>query len=69
MAIVRVVYPSMGDVKMLKIFDVMPGDMLGVPQVCSKIMAEDWDASVQGMGGVEQDYIDALGITDVMDLR
>jgi hypothetical protein len=69
MAVIRVIYPTMSDVKIMKIFEVGPGEGLGVPVVCSKIMSEDWNASVEGMGGVEQDYIDALGITDIVDLR
>jgi hypothetical protein len=68
MAIVRVIYPSMGDTKIMKIFDINPGEALAVPLICSKVVAEDWDSLVTS-AGLEQDVIDAMGITEIIDLR
>jgi hypothetical protein len=68
MAIVRVIYPLSGDVKIMKIFDVPQGNSLAVPNVCTKMVAEDWDSLVEA-AGIEDDVIAALGITDIIDLR
>lgn len=69
MTIIRVIYPNMGDLKLMRIWDIAAGQFLAVPNVCTKMMPEEWDASVQAVGGVEQDYINSLGITEVQDMR
>jgi hypothetical protein len=67
--VIRVVYPAMEDFKLMRIWDIAAGQALAVPNVCTKMMPPEWDASVQAVGGVEQDYIDSLGITEVQDMR
>jgi hypothetical protein len=69
MVVIRVVYPANDDWKLMRIYDIGTGQGLAVGNTCSKIMAADWEASVAGMGGVEQDYINALGVTEVQDMR
>lgn len=69
MTLIRVIYPAMDGWKLMRIYDIAPGQALAVSPTCTKMMAADWDASVAGVGGLEQDYIDALGITEVQDMR
>jgi hypothetical protein len=69
MAIIRVIYPAIDGWKLMRIYDIVWPTALAVPPACTKMMAEEWDASVAGIGGVEQDYIDALQITEVADMR
>lgn len=69
MTLIRVVYPVIDGWKLLRIYDLLPTEKLAVGPTCTKMMAEDWDASVTAAGGLEQDYIDALGVTEVQDMR
>jgi hypothetical protein len=67
--IIRVVYTANDDWKLMRIYDIVYGQGLSVGNTCSKIMAEEWDALLASSGGVEQDVIDAMGITEVQDMR
>jgi hypothetical protein len=69
MVVIRVVYPYQYGDKLLRIWDIAPGQFLAVPNTCTKYMPVDWDSSVVAVGGVEEDYIAALGITLVQDMR
>ena len=69
MTVIRVIYPVIDDWKLMRIYDIAPGQALAVSPTCTKMMQADWDASVAGIGGIEQDYIDALGITEVADMK
>jgi hypothetical protein len=69
MAIIRVIYPATADMKLMRIWDIAPGQALAVPNVCTKMMSEEWDNLIANSGGIEEDLIASLEITDVQDMR
>lgn len=69
MTTIRVIYPFQYGDKLMRIYEVLPTENLAVPKTCTKMMPDDWDASVIAMGGIEEDYIAALEITLVQDMR
>lgn len=69
MTTIRVIYPFQYGEKVMRIYEVLPTESLAVPNTCTKMMPDEWDSSVIAIGGVEEDYIAALDITLVQDMR